>query len=217
MTAQQKKNVETYRAYGISYNEIARKTGISVETIKSHCKRHGIKKLDTKPGEKYAFCKQCDAPMILSQSNKIFCSTNCRIKWWNRNKDQASTAANNIAFCEYCGGKFYKFKKSTQKYCSHKCYINQRFGLRKDADVQNTPPKKEAKAKPLLDIFLDSDTTNPKYAENEITYRLITMLLKSLVLDGLITQSESEVVRKKAVLQLEPIVGLLEVGDADEP
>ena len=52
--------------------------------------------------------------------------------------------------------------------------------------------------------------TATKQSEDELAYRLIKIMLASMVSEGLITKSESESVRKKAVLHLEPLIGSLE-------
>ena len=49
-----------------------------------------------------------------------------------------------------------------------------------------------------------------KQTEDEFAYRLIKIMLGGMVSEGLVTTSESEAVRKKAVLHLEPLIGSLE-------
>ena len=42
MTENQKKQIEQYRQQGFSYTVISRKMSISVNSIKTYCKRHGF-------------------------------------------------------------------------------------------------------------------------------------------------------------------------------
>lgn len=51
---------------------------------------------------------------------------------------------------------------------------------------------------------------NKKQAENEIQYRLIKILLDAMETDGLISLTEKEIIRKKLVNKLKPLIGQLD-------
>ncbi len=51
---------------------------------------------------------------------------------------------------------------------------------------------------------------NQKQAESEMKYRLIMILFDAMEKEGLISDSEKEVIRKKLVTKLKPMIGQLE-------
>jgi len=51
---------------------------------------------------------------------------------------------------------------------------------------------------------------NQKQAESEMKYRLIMILLDAMEKEGFISGSEKEVIRKKLVNKLKPMIGQLE-------
>jgi len=53
---------------------------------------------------------------------KKFCSDACRIRWWNHHTNLMKANA----VCTHCGKSFHG--RAGRKYCSHACYIAERFG-----------------------------------------------------------------------------------------
>lgn len=51
---------------------------------------------------------------------------------------------------------------------------------------------------------------NKKQAENEITYRILKILLNTMEADGLICSAESETIRKKLIEKVRPLIGQLD-------
>ena len=66
------------RIEGKKPTEIANALGISVNTVKSHIRRHP-EIPDT------VFCVNCGAPVRQTEGRKMkkFCCDKCRINWWN--------------------------------------------------------------------------------------------------------------------------------------
>lgn len=126
MTSVQHQQIESLRASGQSYAQIARTLGIPVSTIKSFYSRRSPAAIAV---QKHV-CKQCGAP--IEQKNKsnprLFCCDKCRALWRYHNIVKASRAKYPM-ICPACGSSFLAVTK-TQKYCCHTCYINDRF--RKD-------------------------------------------------------------------------------------
>lgn len=133
MTNEEKISVGKLRDKGYSYSKVALELGLSVNTIKAYCKRHGLggvadaltkMKSDEKP------CQCCGKPVSQSmgRKEKRFCSTYCRNKWWNAHLDQVNRKANYEFECAYCKSPFISYGNKNRKYCSHKCYIADRFG-----------------------------------------------------------------------------------------
>lgn len=68
MTDKEKQQIQEYRDQGLSYSEISRMLGISVNSVKTYCKRHalgGTKAYDGKGSTEFC-CEQCG-----NLSNKI--------------------------------------------------------------------------------------------------------------------------------------------------
>ena len=107
MTENQKMIVAGLRKTGMGYGTIAKKVGISVNTVKSFCHRRA-----QNPGRK----------------EKKFCSDKCRNKWWNARLDLVNRKAFREIVCVGCGRTFTVYGQVKRKYCSHQCYIEARFG-----------------------------------------------------------------------------------------
>ena len=130
MTDYQKSQIATLRGQGYGYKKIGQITGLSVNTIKTYCKRNDLRGNTaqvTRGIEKV--CKCCGEPLtqIAGRKPKIFCSDACRAKWWNTHADQMNHRNGHQVVCGYCGQTFAVNKSSTRKYCSHTCYIADRF------------------------------------------------------------------------------------------
>ncbi len=130
MTESQRTLVTGLRRNGMGYKTIARKVGVSVNTVKSYCRRHeeACRREQHEP-EEY-FCQQCGAPVVQNpgRKRKKFCSDRCRNKWWNSHLDLVKRKANHQTICHFCGREFTVYGKVHRKYCSHACYIKDRFG-----------------------------------------------------------------------------------------
>lgn len=134
MTDEQRNQIREYRANGMGYSKIAQALGLSENTVKSFCRRKGL-------GGVVAFtpnvtltdtnvCECCGAEVIQNPGRKLkrFCSDRCRNKWWNEHLDQVDRRANYEYVCPHCNKPFTVYGNSKRKYCSHSCYIADRFG-----------------------------------------------------------------------------------------
>ena len=70
--------ISQMRASGKKPTEIATALGISVNTVKSHLRRHP-QNPDT------VYCTNCGAAVPQTPGRKVkkFCSDRCRMTWWN--------------------------------------------------------------------------------------------------------------------------------------
>lgn len=136
MTALQKEHVRRMRTEGMSYAKIAVSLGLSENTVKSYCKRNNIggisalpKVTQPNPETKADFCKNCGQPLTLRPGIKPrkFCSDACRKTWWNSHLDRVSRKAVYNLTCAGCGKPFNSYGNKNRKYCSHACYIKDRF------------------------------------------------------------------------------------------
>ena len=132
LTEEQKSEIRRQRVDGAGYKTIANGMGLSVNTVISHCRRNGLtgraRKKDGIQG-----CKWCGRPVqqTLGRKEKKFCSDECRIKWWNRHHNQPRRNAWYEFTCQCCGKPFRAYGNDHRKYCSHDCYIKDRFGDRR--------------------------------------------------------------------------------------
>ena len=56
-----------------------------------------------------------------------FCSSACRVSWWNAHPDAVGKKAFYDYTCACCGKTFRAYGNSHRKYCCHTCYIQARF------------------------------------------------------------------------------------------
>lgn len=133
MTGEQKKQIERMRKKGLKYSEIASDLGILENTIKSHCRRNGLagKKEPKKQilKEKNTHCKLCGEPLKQGARGKPkkFCCEKCRRGWWKENDNKYERKAFYRLECQECGTKFESYGNKERKFCSHACYIKNRF------------------------------------------------------------------------------------------
>jgi endogenous inhibitor of DNA gyrase (YacG/DUF329 family) len=133
MTSLQKDRISILRASGDSYNSIADALGLSVNTVKSYCRRNNLtcntSAVTPKVSVSQVFCKQCgnELPQIPNKKPLKFCSNECRVKWWNTHPDKVNKKAIYSFSCAHCKKAFTAYGNSNRKYCSHECYINDRF------------------------------------------------------------------------------------------
>ena len=83
MTDNQKQQIKQYRDKGLSYSEISRILGISINSVKTYSKRRnlgGAKAFDVKVSSQLS-CEQCGKPVKQNPVRKMkrFCSDSCRI------------------------------------------------------------------------------------------------------------------------------------------
>lgn len=81
-------------------------------------------------------CLQCgkEVAQAPGRKKKKFCSDACRSKWWAAHPEQIRHKLNRTINCAFCGKAFQVHGGQKRKYCSHDCYIKDRFSEKK-ADV----------------------------------------------------------------------------------
>lgn len=133
MTGEQKKQITRFREEGYGYGRIASILGLPGNTVKSFCRRNGL--IGRRGSEQAVvgeghICKQCGIPIRQNpgRKEKKFCSDKCRNKWWNSHLDQVERKANYEFVCACCKKPFTAYGNADRKYCSHACYVADRFG-----------------------------------------------------------------------------------------
>lgn len=129
MTEEQKERVRRFRAHGYGYGKISKLTNISENTIKSFCRREGIAGYAASSSAP-PVCPNCGivVPQKHGRKRKKFCCDACRNQWWNSHLYLVNRKANYDYVCKYCNKPFTAYGDSNRRYCSHACYIADRFG-----------------------------------------------------------------------------------------
>lgn len=133
LTEQDKYLLEKMRRSGITYSEISARIGIKESSVRTYCSRHGLtdeallSKANRSPE---GFCPNCGLPIlqVVKQKPKRFCSDQCRYAWWSKNRICMKRSAFYTLRCHHCGKEFVSYGNNKRKYCSHECYIEERFG-----------------------------------------------------------------------------------------
>lgn len=133
MDDRQRQQIRELRDEGYGYGRIAQTLGISENTIKTYCRRHGLAGVAegnlSLDGKKH-FCLNCGNVILqyIGRKEKRFCSDRCRMKWWNNHLEQVKKKAIYHYVCPVCKKPFSVYGNANRKYCSHECYIEDRFG-----------------------------------------------------------------------------------------
>jgi len=120
MTDKQIESIALLRDSGVSVTEIAERLGLSVNTIKSYCKRHALK-AQTKSRR---YCLQCHNLIRQNPHRKAkkFCCDQCRHRWWTAHSDLIHRISLVNHICPVCGKSFLDYKSKQRIYCSRSCY-----------------------------------------------------------------------------------------------
>jgi len=108
VTNEQRMIVSSLRAQGMGYGAIARKVGISENTVKSFCRRNAQKEDKPVTGADEHQCLCCGTPVAQNagRKEKKFCSDKCRNKWWNAHLDKVDRRVIREVTCAGCGKTF---------------------------------------------------------------------------------------------------------------
>lgn len=130
MTDEQREKIIRFRKMGRGYADIGKELGISKDTIKSFCRRHSLTAADIPAIDSTDRCRECGVEIRQQPKKKkqIFCCKACREKWWTEHPEQIRQKAVYEFICAGCGKAFTAYGNRKRKYCSHKCYITDRFG-----------------------------------------------------------------------------------------
>lgn len=123
MTNEQKQAIASMRDSGVPITSIAQQLGLSVNTIKSYCKRHSIHS-GNQSRKNILFCLQChtEIPQVAHRKEKKFCSDKCRQLWWAENTALIPRDSQIERICPVCKTLFLSYKSKHRIYCSRTCY-----------------------------------------------------------------------------------------------
>ena len=138
LTKLQEEQIRQLRTQGAGYRQIAKDLNLSCDEVRYYCKKQNINgfpaavqanmQMMREAGD---LCRNCGS--FLKQPHtgrkRHFCNEECRRQWWNKNRDKIreSPAAIYGFTCKRCGKEFTAYGNSRRQYCSHECYISDRF------------------------------------------------------------------------------------------
>ena len=123
MTNEQKQTITSMRDSGVPITSIAQQLELSINTIKSYCKRHGIH-FGNQSSKNIMFCLQChkEIPQAEHRKEKKFCSDKCRQLWWAENTSLIPRESQIERICPVCKTSFLSYKSKHRIYYSRTCY-----------------------------------------------------------------------------------------------
>lgn len=130
MTEEQKNLIIKYRNSGLGYATVAKEIGLTKDAVVAFCRRKGLTgNMAAKVLEAAGYCKECGVALVQATGMKtrVFCSTECRKEWWKEHPEMLNKKALYFYICAKCGKEFTAYGNSRRKYCSHACYIKDRF------------------------------------------------------------------------------------------
>lgn len=130
MNESEKQEILSLRRAGNGYKKIAAILGISPNTVKSFCQRQNVGGIASCEASVHPKCMYCGIAVEqnLGRKRKKFCSDACRMKWWNSHQELVKRKKNYEYVCPVCHKSFTVYGNAHRKYCSHACYIIDRFG-----------------------------------------------------------------------------------------
>lgn len=130
MTEEQKNVIIKCRNSGLGYATIAKDIGLTKDAVVAFCRRNGLTgNMAGKAADMAGRCRECGAALVQTEGMKtrVFCSVECRKKWWKEHPEMLNKKAVYPYICAGCGREFTAYGNSRRKYCSHACYIKDRF------------------------------------------------------------------------------------------
>lgn len=143
----QAQQIEFLRKQGFGYRQIALELGLSRDAVRYYCKTHDLagNAKEAHENVKGILCPQCGKKLTQPQTGRkrLFCSTECRRKWWQTNRKLIPRPLGNCeeTVCANCGKPILDYARKKRRYCSHECYIRDRFWRLEDGREPYVPPK----------------------------------------------------------------------------
>lgn len=159
MTEYQARQIWEFRMKGVGYRAISSVTGLSRDVVRNYCKTHGLDGFGVEltanmkeQMQRGCACLCCGKPVKQPATGRRrkFCSDKCRRQWWSAHPDalQKKDAALYELVCIYCGKPFTAYGNKSRKYCSHNCYVRDRFWREEEGREPYNPAKLREEAIP---------------------------------------------------------------------
>lgn len=138
MTEEQKEIIKRLRNVGLGYRKIGTVVDLSRDKVRNYCKANNLdgyakNLIQSNEGRQMereysdSVCRQCGKPLVNKPTGrkKVYCSDECRKVWI---KEHPVLYKHECMFC----GKKFESQVKEQKFCSHECYIRNRFWREED-------------------------------------------------------------------------------------
>ena len=149
ITLLQAAQIEVLREQGIGYRNIATELGITRDAVRNYCRSHELagdrtKKKAAEKKQDPEKCAWCGESFEQNERGrkKRFCSSECRLAWWNENRASLKKRASSMRVCKCkgCGKDFIVYSTAERQYCSQDCYFEHRFNRILPPDVSKMTP-----------------------------------------------------------------------------
>lgn len=122
MTNEQREIIASMRQKHLSYTTISKELGLSINTVKSFCRRNGMATKNVRTDAPR--CKNCGGIIDNTAGIKprLFCSDHCKQAWWNKHRHERISENIVPHVCPICGKAFNDYIGANRKYCSQTCY-----------------------------------------------------------------------------------------------
>ena len=127
----EREQIIALRAAGQSYARIAEALELSVNSVKSFCRRNALSsgvgkpvaQIESETTQNAASCEQCGCPVrqTPARKHKRFCSNACRTAWWNAHRTQVRRKTMRTFCCARCGMQFSRYGVTRRSFCSRSC------------------------------------------------------------------------------------------------
>ena len=124
----EREQIIALRAAGQSYARIAEALELSVNSVKSFCRRNALSsgvgkpvaQIESETTQNATFCEQCGQLTVQTpgRKHKRFCSDACRTAWWNAHRSQVRRKTMRT-FC--CGMQFSRYGVTKRSFCGRSC------------------------------------------------------------------------------------------------
>ncbi|WP_425057993.1 hypothetical protein SCACP_25870 [Sporomusa carbonis] len=158
MTETQAEQIREFRLKGIGYKAIASILDLSRDVVRNYCKDQGLegygpvvavnKQEQMQQGSLCRCCSQTIRQPGMGRK-RIFCSDQCRRQWWAAHPEDSRKKETAIykKTCVYCGRQFTVYASKNRKYCSHECYVHDRFWREEEGREPYLSPARREEAK----------------------------------------------------------------------
>lgn len=219
MTNEQQEKIRRLRLNGAGYTKVANELGMSKETVKSFCRRNGLagkaEDMSAKQKEEEGVvCRNCGKPLEQIPGKKIrkFCSKQCRETWWKKNPEKIKKRAVYKYICANCGREFEVYGNAHRKYCTHDCYIADRFkkeNIIVDNAAQNEKSTKQIQKNNELPCPPNTPQMTDDEFNRELHYQISMSVTKSMLEKGIIDSEMYDLIDSKMLERYQPIIGSL--------
>lgn len=158
MTQDQARQIREFRMKGAGYKAIASVLGLSRDIVRNYCKSSSYSgypvevALNVEEGMRQGHLCRCCGKILrqpLMGRKRKFCSDTCRRKWWGAHPEESSKQETALyeKVCVFCGRTFSVYGNKTRKYCSHECYVHDRFWREEEGKDPYVSPNRLEEAK----------------------------------------------------------------------